>query len=115
MRNDPLGSLRFLNPLPRKLWGSACSLCDKPQSRWGIIAGTPAPIFICGLCVLHKSEWGRSNSPAVASTIERIVATSDRKFEMVNDMLQKCSDADDVLGVIILVERTIARVPAGKR
>ena len=103
MRNDPLGSLRFLNPLPRKLWGSACSLCDKPQSRWGIMVGTPAPIFICGLCVLHRSEWGKSNSPAVTSTIDRILTTSDRKFEMSDGKLTKCSDADDVLGVVILL------------
>lgn len=115
MRNDPLGSLRFVNPLPQKLWGSHCSLCDKQQSRWAIMAGTPTPIFICGLCILHKSEWGKSNSPVVESTIERIQSTTDRKFEMADGKLTRCVEADDVLGVIILVERTAARAPAGKR
>jgi len=114
-RNDPLGSLRFVNPLPQKLWGANCSLCDKPQSRWAILKVTPTPIFLCGLCILHKSEWGKSNSPAVTSTVERIQATADRKFEMADGKLTRCSEADDVLGVIILVERTLARSPTGKR
>lgn len=115
MRNDPLGSLRHLNPIPQKLWGSICTLCDKPQARWALLAGTPTPVFICGMCVFERSEWGKSNSPVVRSTIEKIEANSDRKFELADGKLVRCSDADDVLGVIILVERTAARVPTGRR
>ena len=115
MRNEPLASLRFVNPLPQKAWGAHCSLCDKPQARWILAVGSQTPVFLCGLCILHESAWGKSNNPAVESTTNAIRAASGREFSIVDGRFQRCSEADDVLGVLILVERTAARVPPSRK
>ena len=114
MRSDPLASLSLINPLPAKLWGSHCVKCDKLQARWGITLARDSTAFICGLCILYESEWGRSNPPLVPSTIAAIERNSERKFTFTEGRLS-CKDADDVLGVIVLTERTAARVPPSRR
>jgi hypothetical protein len=72
------------------------------------------PIHICGLCVLHESEWGKSGSPVVASTQAAITKASGRQFSMQGGRLTDCSQADDILGVIILTERTASRIPKSR-
>lgn len=115
MRDDPLSSLSFVNPLPQKLWGSHCAKCDKPQARWGITVGRSSPpLFICGACVLYESAWGKSQSPLVPATIASIERNSDRRFSFTDGRLSS-KDADDVLGVVILTERTAARIPPSRR
>ena len=114
MRSDPLASLSHLNPLPAKLWGAHCVKCDRMQARWGIALGRQAPVFICGACVLYESAWGKSQNQIVPSTIAAIERNSKRKFSFTDGRLS-CRDADDVLGVIILTERTVARIPPSRR
>jgi len=114
MRDDPLSSLSLVNPLPQKLWGAHCAKCDKPQARWGITVGRQSPLFICGACVLYESAWGKSQSPLVPATIASIERNSDRRFVFSDGRLSS-KDADDVLGVVILTERTAARIPPSRR
>ena len=114
MRDDPLSSLSLLNPLPQKLWGACCAKCDKPQARWGITLDRQTPVFICGACVLYESTWGKSQSPLIPMTIASIERNSNRRFAFIEGRLS-VKDADDVLGVVILTERTAARIPQSRR
>ena len=114
MRNDPIASLTFLNPIPQRLWGAHCVKCDRMQARWGITVGRLTPMLICAGCVLYESDWGKSQSPLVTSAIAAIERNSDRRFVFVDGRLS-CKDADDVLGVVILTERTVARIPTSRR
>jgi hypothetical protein len=115
MRNDILASLRALKPLPKNSWNVNCSLCDKPQARWMLQLGLPNPVFVCGMCVLYESEWGQNNVEMVGSMMDQIRRASGREFSLMDGRLLRPSDADDVLGVIVLMEMTMRRMPKERR
>lgn len=111
MRNDILASLRALKPLPKNSWNVNCSLCDKPQARWLLQLGLPNPVFVCGMCVLYDSLWGQNNTEFVGGIMDQIRRQSDREFPVLDGKLQRPTDADDILGVIVLMEMTFRRLP----
>lgn len=102
---DPLSRL---SPLPKHLRGQHCSCCDKPQATW-TVRGTPAPVFICSLCVLYDSAAGRQvaeRAEAVRGDVER---SRKKPFPLQDGKLFNCADADDVLGVLVLSARVLGR------
>lgn len=107
-----IASLRHLKPLPKPSWNINCCVCDKPQARWELRVGAPGPVLICGACVLYGSEWGASNAELVLETAARI-ESQGKRFLRRDDQgkLASPSDADDVLGVIVLLDMTARRLP----
>lgn len=106
-----LSSLRLIRPLPKAAWNSNCSKCDKPQARWHV-RGLPVEVFVCGICVLYESPWGTTHATEVSATLDRIEAGSPRRFARNQDgKLSVPAEADDVLGVLLLTELTMNRLP----
>lgn len=106
-----IASLRHLKPLPKPSWNINCCVCDKPQARWELRVGAPGPVFICGACVLYGSDWGHSNTELVLETVRNIESQGNRKLPLSEaGKLTSPSDADDVLGVIVLLEMTVRRL-----
>ena len=109
MRSD-VSSLRLLTPLPRTLWQSNCALCDKTQARWTVRGVQPA-VFICSLCLLYKTAWGKKNSAQVENVRTEVEKSRTEPFKVQDGKLHNCADADSVLGVVVLIERTMSRMP----
>lgn len=107
-----INSLRVLMPLPSNLWHSNCAKCDKPQARW-TIRGVKPDVFVCSLCLLYKTGWGQRNESLIETTLESVEKSRDQPFVRQDSRLFNCPDADSVMGVIVLVERTLSRVPRG--
>lgn len=108
----PIASLRHLKPLPKPSWNINCCVCDKPQARWELRVGAPGPVFICGMCVLYESDWGQSNAELVLETSQNIELHGQRSLQRAEaGKLAVPTDADDVLGVIVLMEMTVRRLP----
>lgn len=88
---------RTLRPLPKRLWGHACSCCDKPWSRW---ASGPRDLTtfeaICSICFLYRSEWGRSNKEKIAWAVE--VAQKEKPVALDDNLrLVSPQDGDRIL------------------
>lgn len=73
--------------------------------------GLPNPVFVCGLCVLYDSIWGEANTELVGSVADKIRRAADRDFAYQDGKLMHAKDADDILGVIVLMEMTFRRLP----
>jgi hypothetical protein len=112
MKHPEVSSLRILTPLPKTLWQSNCSLCDKMQARW-TARGTVAPVFLCSLCLLYETAWGKRNAAEIEATKALVEKGREKPLPVQDGKLFNCADADSVLGVIVLVERTLARMPNG--
>lgn len=108
MPKEFLPSLRLLVPLSQPQWGMNCSLCDKPQARWTLRVESPK-VYICGTCVLYETAWSEANQSAVEAAISNIRTAGKRELPAQGGRLLSPTDADDVLGVVILVDRTLAR------
>ena len=105
-----VSTLRMLVPLPKTNWGGCCALCDKPQARW-TARGLQAPLSVCSLCILYASAWGRRNELAIAKAIGQVEAARSQPMPRNAEKLMRCEDADSVLGVLVLVDRTLTRMP----
>lgn len=110
MRRPEVSSLRLLTPLPRTLWQSNCAVCDKTQARWTVRGVQPA-VFICSLCLLYRTTWGKQNAAQVESIKAEVEKSRTEPFQMQGEKLHNCADADSVLGVVVLIERTLSRMP----
>lgn len=104
-----VSSLRLLVPLPKNAWEGCCALCDKPQSRW-TVRGSPGAT-VCAMCLLYDSAWGKRNAASIEATIADIQKARGVELLRQGDRLFRCDDADSVLGVLVLVDRTLARMP----
>lgn len=115
MKEHVLTSLLFLRPLAHNLWFSNCIVCDKPQARWEVRSGS-APAFLCGLCVLHETKWGKENQSLLNSVAGQIELHGNRKFERNPEgNLIHCKEADDLMGVVMLMDMTARRFPKEPR
>lgn len=110
MTRPSISSLRVLSPLPKHLWESNCILCDKRQARWTVRA-VATPVFICSLCLLYGTTWGAANQSQALHIQTEIERSRPAPFPMQDGKLRDCADADSVMGVLVLVERTVARMP----
>jgi hypothetical protein len=112
-----------LIPLPKQMWKSNCSNCDKPQGMWRLIDptkrlkppmddGSPEDgesfFILCSLCWLYTSNWGKNPKRAseIEATITELEGIAKHKFlRDAEGNLLSPSDADNVLGLIALASR----------
>lgn len=92
--------LSQLCPLPEPLRGCACVRCDKAQAVWRLNKDETS---ICSLCVLYDPDvW----SDGVAETITAVEISRGKMFlRDRNALLTECSDANHVVGVLVMVAR----------
>lgn len=88
-------------------------MCDKPQSRWTLRVESPK-VFVCSLCVLYESKWAETNEVAVRMALLEFEKSAGRKLTLNEGRILSPSDADDVLGYVVLMDRLISRM-TGKR
>jgi hypothetical protein len=101
---------RFLRPLPQAMWDTACSKCDKRQSRWDFVpTDNPPPsggFPLCTLCWLYESEWGKERREQIDAMIRDVEKTSGKIFQRAKgNRLWACKDADPILGSIVMTSR----------
>jgi hypothetical protein len=97
--------LKRLRPLPRSMQGVACALCDRMQSCWQLTVPFKDEQTVCSLCVLyHPQVWTKE----IQQAITNVETGAGHMFERdVNARLTRCSDADRVLGVVVLTDRIL--------
>ena len=102
-------SVFHLRPLPSGLRGAACYQCDRAQASWWV--PTPdstdeARACVCALCVLYELDLAPGARRLVEETLPRVEAARSEPFRRGPDQrLERVSDADDVLGVVVLTGR----------
>ncbi len=99
-----LASLDRLMPLRSKV--DCCAVCGENQARWHHRDEGSA---YCSLCLMYRTEWGSRNQTQVRLVTTQIELHRPALVRDVHSNLAICSEADDVLGVVVLAERT-ARV-----
>jgi hypothetical protein len=103
----------FLRPTPPALAGVACSICDRPQSRWELIPPTKQGevVFLCSTCVLYASPFAKL--PSLRQGLEPLVAqveeTIGRPLARDNQGRLIGSDADRIVFSIVLVSNSRPR------
>lgn len=98
----------MLKPASEILRGSICDSCNKGQASWiaEIPRGDEDRIYVCSLCVLYKTDWGKKAHERVEVTIGAIERARGKDFVLGPDKrLASPRDADDVLGSITLALR----------
>ena len=99
----------LVRPLPKELFGSVCSECDKPQSVWALPhatqLGQETP-FVCSLCVLYESRWAQDAGESVAAFVAEVERVRGTPFDR-NDAghLARVEDADRILIAIVIENR----------
>lgn len=101
---------KLLRPLPASLRGIACARCDKPQSSWwaDLQNEDEDKTYVCSICMIYDTKWGREHREDVEEVVMTIQKARDCLFDK-NDsnQLLNARDADDVLGVVVLADRTV--------
>ena len=110
---------KMLKPAATIMRGSVCDSCNKGQASWiaEIPRGDEDRIFVCSLCVLYKTEWGKKAHERVEVTKGSIEHSRGVEFALDADRrMASAKDGDDVLGSITLalriesVQRTVGAV-----
>jgi len=99
---------KMLKPVAEILRGSICDSCNRGQASWiaEIPRGDEDRIYVCSLCVLYKTDWGKKAHARVEVTVGAIQRARGKDFVMGPDKrLANPRDADDVLGSITLAMR----------
>ena len=66
-------------------------------------------VYLCALCVLYDSEWGRKARAPIEEVVRQVEAAREKEFESDgSNRLINSKDADDVLGVVVLSQRASA-------
>lgn len=131
LRVDTMKPLRIdtnrLRLLNKSMWGCACSVCDKLQSKWemevttenaskpGQVEPTEA-IQICSMCFLYESKWGQNRAVDLREYLREVLASDpDRKIILSpEEKLTNIDDADFILGCIVLTSRKFDIEDSGK-
>jgi hypothetical protein len=106
---------RYLQPLPKALWGVACSCCHRTVARWGLLdpalrsaSAEDSLLALCSWCFLYKSEWGKRRQEDIKRLIKDTEDAMGAVFEKSEDScLVKTDDADRILGSIAFVSRLV--------
>ena len=99
---------RMLRPLPKTLFQSPCSNCDKRQAMWEMgPERSDECVFVCSLCFLYESRWGESRREQIDILVDEVQVEAGEKFLRATDgkQLLSCKDADRILGSIALTSR----------
>lgn len=101
---------RLLRPLPKALFKSACSNCDKLQAMWEM--GPPDAeaedrAIVCGLCFLYETEWGKKRNDEIVALAEAVgkEVKGDGFLVDIRGHLLGCADADRLVASIALTSR----------
>lgn len=101
-----------LAPLPEALQELKphCALCDKPGSVWHLRTphkdGADAYDFLCSLCLLYRTSWGRQNKRQIQRVVKGIEDHGGFVFERRRkNRLARLEDADRIAGAIVLTSR----------
>lgn len=97
----------LLHPTPGPIRGTQCDFCNKPQSSFWYGSGGPEPkIYVCSICVLYDSQWGKHFHAQIVETSSSIEKSRNKEFAKgEGSRLLDPKDADDVLGLIVLTGR----------
>ena len=96
--------LQALFPLHLSQRGHQCSSCDAREARWQVRLGK-SPAYICSMCVLYDSRWGELNRVNIDAVLAQ-VKQHRPDLEVVEGRVTQDKAADDLLGVIVLADRT---------
>ena len=102
-------SLDVLTPLPPTAEKGCCSLCAEKRASWAVRG--VADVFFCSLCLLYRTPWGEEAALAASSTLILMRHTSKQAYETVDGRLTSCADADNLMGILVLIDRTAKRMP----
>ena len=97
----------MIKPLTGDLRGTACEACSKVQSSWcaEIPHEEENQIFVCSLCMLYDTEWGKK----AHERIEVVILENEKRgrtFQKDDSRhLTSAMEADNVLGSIVLALR----------
>lgn len=99
---------RYLRPLPKEMFDSACEHCDKRQSKWEM--GPPDSDerhILCSLCFLYESNWGKARVDQIHEIVDDVEKEMGTKFFRGADgkTLIACKDGDRILGALALTSR----------
>lgn len=97
MDDKPDLPLKALRPLPQPPHGPCC-FCGLSPARWRL----PDARVACGSCLVKDRDLGE--------LVAQVEAKKGRQVD-----LHVIADADDVLGVAVLVELTFNRTMGGRR
>jgi hypothetical protein len=96
----------FLRPLPKPMWGTACSTCDKPHSRWSVQVAGGDPVPSCSVCFLYDSFWGKPLRKSLDLMVTGVEVELGNVFARGEDgRVTRAEDADRVLGAIVMTSR----------
>lgn len=97
-------------PLAQPVMGVACTVCDKPQSVWGLVHGAANANQVCSWCLLYKSRWGVGEGVAIEAFIAAVEEAMNVKFERsATGELLHCADADRLMMALVLEDKVFAR------
>lgn len=107
---------RFLRPLPKDLWRSACSQCDKRQSMWELVSPVnPEEVVpVCSLCFLYRSNWSKTRQEDLANMIKDVEAERKKEFSMEGGQLTRAEDGDRILASLAITSRAFQLADAGQ-
>lgn len=107
---------RFLRPMPKDLWRSACSQCDKRQSMWELVSpmNPDEVVPVCSLCFLYKSVWSKSRQEDLANMIHDVEVEAKKEFSKDEGRLVRPEDGDRILASLAITSRAFQLSDAGK-
>lgn len=99
-----------VRPLPGAMLGAGCSICEKQQSKWEVVAEQQP---VCAFCLLYQTEWGINNARNIEALISATELQMNTLFKKRDDnKLLVIDDADRIIyGVIMgtMAARRMAR------
>lgn len=66
------------------------------RSKWRVDSNGKA-LFVCALCLLYKTKWGKSNRKGIDRVIKAVEEHGKFKFRRHKKKLFHCSNADQIL------------------
>lgn len=101
-------------PLPKHLWDSACSCCDKMQARWALrttllVASEADPIVFCSGCFLYESAWAQENRGKVKKLAKDVEIERHKRFDRdKNGHLCVPDDCNRLAAAVALSQRLVS-------
>lgn len=94
--------------LDRSMWKSACHVCDKTQSRWGLVSSPDVPPSpICSLCFLYSTKWGIDRRDVLDSLIDEITSKKGGRpiLRDENGKIASAENGDFIIGIVAMTSR----------
>ena len=110
MKSPLLIDARRIRPiLQQKEWDVDCSHCGEAQARFQFRPiEQDGWLFMCSLCWLYESEWGKNHAEEVADLVEdteREIGTPFKRLE--SGRLEDPRDSDRILSSVVALSRVL--------